>query len=63
MKQAVDDLTRHIQEVETQEIAQKVQALTDAVGGNKDKLVAARPNLAGMNDRDLTGDSGMGKSD
>jgi hypothetical protein len=40
-----------------------VQALTDAVRGNKDKLVAARPNLTGMNDRDLTGDSGMGKSD
>jgi hypothetical protein len=63
MKQAVDDLTRHIQEVESQQIAQKVRALTDAVNGSKDKLVSARPNLAGMNDRDLTGDSGMGKSD
>ncbi|WP_328607309.1 hypothetical protein OG943_46820 [Amycolatopsis sp. NBC_00345] len=63
MKQAVDDLTRHIQEVETQEIAQKVRALTDAVHGNKDKLVSARPSLAGMNDRDLTGDGGLGKSD
>ncbi|WP_329049997.1 hypothetical protein OG738_44090 [Amycolatopsis sp. NBC_01488] len=63
MKQAVDELTRHIQEVETQQIAQKVRALTDAVNANKDKIVAARPNLAGMNDRDLTGDSGMGRSD
>jgi len=63
MKQAVDELTRHIQEVETQQIAQKVRALTEAVHGNKDKIVAARPNLAGMNDRDLTGDSGMGRSD
>lgn len=63
MKQAVDDLTRHIQEVETQQIAQKVRALTDAVNGNKDKIVAARPKLAGMNGRDLTGDGGMGKSD
>lgn len=63
MKQAVDELLKHIQEVETQQIAQKAQALTDAVNANKDKIVAARPNLAGMNDRDLTGDSGMGKSD
>ncbi|MEU8630750.1 hypothetical protein AB0C38_01180 [Amycolatopsis sp. NPDC048633] len=63
MKQAIDELTRHVQEVETQQIAEKVRALTEAVQGNKDKLVSARPNLAGMNDRDLVGDSGMGKSD
>ncbi|NBH11311.1 hypothetical protein [Amycolatopsis sp. SID8362] len=63
MRQAVDELLRHIQEVETQQIAQKVRALTDAVNANKDKIVAARPNLAGMKDRDLTGDSGMGRSD
>jgi len=63
MKQAVDELTRHIQEVENQQIAEKVRALTEAVRANKDKIVAARPNLAGMNDRDLTGDSGMGRSD
>lgn len=63
MKQAVDELTRHIQEVENQQIAEKVRALTEAVRANKDKIVAARPNLAGMNDLDLTGDSGMGRSD
>lgn len=63
MRQAVDELTRHIQEVENQHIAEKVRALTEAVHANKDKIVAARPNLAGMNDRDLTGDSGMGRSD
>ena len=62
MKQAVGDLTKHIQEVETQEIAAKVLALADAVRGNRDKIVSARPALAGMNDGDLTGDSGMGKS-
>ncbi|SFP27026.1 hypothetical protein [Amycolatopsis rubida] len=63
MKQAVDDLARHIHEVETQQIASKVQALTDAVHGNKDKLVSARPSLAGMSDRELASDHGMGKSD
>ncbi len=63
MRQAVDELGKHIQQVETQQIAQKVRALTDAVNANKDKIVAARPNLAAMNDRDLTGDSGMGRSD
>jgi hypothetical protein len=63
MKQGIDELTRHIQDVETQQIAQKVRALTEAVHGNKDKIVSARPNLAGMNDRDLVGDGGMGKSD
>ncbi|MGW5715515.1 hypothetical protein ACWEVP_05060 [Amycolatopsis sp. NPDC003865] len=63
MRQAADELLRHIQEVETQQIAQKVRALTDAVNANKDKIVAARPNLAGMNDHDLTGDSGLGRSD
>jgi hypothetical protein len=63
MKQAIDELTRHVQEVETQQIADKVRALTEAVQGNKDKLVSARPNLAGMNDRDLVGDGGMGNSD
>jgi hypothetical protein len=63
MKQAIDELTRHVQEVETQQIADKVRALTEAVQGNKDKLVSARPNLAGMNDRDLVGDRGMGNSD
>jgi hypothetical protein len=63
MKQAIDELTRHVQEVETQQIADKVRALTEAMQGNKDKLVSARPNLAGMNDRDLVGDRGMGNSD
>ena len=63
MKQAIDELTRHVQEVETQQIADKVRALTEAVQDNKDKLVSARPNLAGMNDRDLVGDRGMGNSD
>ncbi|MGK3199779.1 hypothetical protein [Amycolatopsis sp. MEPSY49] len=63
MRQAVDELGKHIQEVETQQIAQKVFALTDAVNANKDKIVAARPNLAAINDRDLTGDGGMGRSD
>ncbi|MEA5367602.1 hypothetical protein VA596_49285 [Amycolatopsis sp., V23-08] len=63
MKQGVDELAKHIQEVETQQIAQRVQALTEAVHGNKDKIVSARPNLAGMSDHDLVGDGGMGKSD
>ncbi|WP_116201977.1 hypothetical protein [Amycolatopsis circi] len=63
MKQAVDDLTRHIQEVETQQIADKVRALTDAVRANKDKLVSARPKLAGMNEHDLASDTGIGRSD
>ncbi|WP_409466581.1 hypothetical protein [Amycolatopsis sp. GA6-003] len=63
MKQAVDALARHIQEVETQQIADKVRALTDAVHANKDKLVSARPKLAGMNEHDLASDIGMGRSD
>lgn len=63
MKQAVDDLTGHIQKVETQDIAEPVRRLADAARGNRDRLVAARPDLAGMNDRDLTGDRGMGKPD
>ncbi|WP_405164383.1 hypothetical protein OG203_04495 [Nocardia sp. NBC_01499] len=60
MTQAIDDLTKHIQEVETQQITDRVRALIDVLNGNKVKLVAARPKLAGMNDRDLIGDSGMG---
>ncbi|QWF79449.1 hypothetical protein [Amycolatopsis sp. CA-230715] len=63
MRQAVDDLTKHIQEVETQHIELKIRGLIDCIHGNKDRLVSTRPNLAGMNDRDLTGDRGMGKSD
>ncbi|WP_146108060.1 hypothetical protein V5P93_003361 [Actinokineospora auranticolor] len=63
MRQAVDELTRYIQEVESGHIAQKAQALAEAVRANKDKIVAARPSLAGMSDRDLTGGSGMGRPD
>lgn len=63
MKQAIDELHRHIEEVETREIADKVRALAGAVRANKDKLVSARPKLAGMNEHDLASDSGMGGSD
>ncbi|MFI6044709.1 hypothetical protein ACIA8C_23985 [Nocardia sp. NPDC051321] len=61
MKQAVGDLTNHIHEVETQQMADKVQVLIGAVKGRKDLLASARPQLAGMGDRDLTGNNGMGR--
>ncbi|WP_020499006.1 hypothetical protein [Sciscionella marina] len=63
MKEAVDKLTQHIKDVESKEIAEKVQGILSAANGAKDQLVAKRPKLAGMDDGQLTGDGGMGRSD
>ncbi|MFI6170777.1 hypothetical protein ACIBCN_28610 [Nocardia sp. NPDC051052] len=60
MKQAIADLTKYIQEVETQQMANRVRALIEVMHGNKGLLVAARPRLAGMSDRELIGDDGIG---
>ncbi|WP_107656015.1 hypothetical protein [Nocardia suismassiliense] len=60
MKQAVADLTEYINDVEAQQMADRVRALNEAMHANKDLLVSARPRLAGMSDRDLVGDDGIG---
>ncbi|MQA10150.1 MAG: hypothetical protein GEU98_16670 [Pseudonocardiaceae bacterium] len=62
MRQAIERLTRHIQESEA-EIVRALQKTAGAVNGGKDVFVAPRPELAGMRDGELTADSGMGRSD
>ncbi|MFI6170745.1 hypothetical protein ACIBCN_28450 [Nocardia sp. NPDC051052] len=60
MKQAIDTLRQHIQDVEQNHIANYVAPLIGAFTDNKDKLVAKRPDLAGMSPADLGGARGMG---
>ncbi|WP_225731235.1 MULTISPECIES: hypothetical protein [unclassified Nocardia] len=62
LKQAVKDLDDHIKEVEN-DIVEHVRKLSEALHGNADKLVSARPALADMSDSDLIGDRGMGTKD
>jgi hypothetical protein len=60
MRQAIQQLTQHIGEVEAQ-IEDSVHRITDTVNGHKSLFVAARPQLDGMSDGELTSDRGMGK--
>ncbi|MEU7145975.1 hypothetical protein ABZ942_41495 [Nocardia sp. NPDC046473] len=60
MMHGIDTLRQHIQDVEQNHIANYIPPLIGAFTDNKDKLVAARPTLAGMSLPDLYGDHGMG---
>lgn len=60
MKQAIDQLTRHIRESEAA-IEKTVHDIIGAVNSHRELLVAVRPRLAGMPDRELIGDRGMGR--
>ncbi|WP_031466798.1 hypothetical protein [Sciscionella sediminilitoris] len=61
MKEAIEKLTEDIKKNEKQ-IKEALDGITSAVSGNKALFVANRPKLAGMDDGQLTGDSGMGRA-
>ncbi|MEU7146138.1 hypothetical protein ABZ942_42330 [Nocardia sp. NPDC046473] len=61
MSQAIDDLTAHIHWVEMGDMTAKIVDINSAISGNKKLFVSDPPKLAGMNDRDLMGDNGMGR--
>ncbi|WP_069166077.1 hypothetical protein [Nocardia altamirensis] len=61
MVEAINRLLTRIHEAEQQKIVPLVRGWIDAMHKSQDLMVSARPNLAGMNDRDLLGRSGLGK--
>ncbi|HEV8558277.1 MAG TPA: hypothetical protein VGR06_18040 [Actinophytocola sp.] len=62
MKAAIDQLTRVVQKAES-EIAKHVEDISNVVHGHTAYFVAARPTLATLAKRDLTGERGLGEAD
>jgi hypothetical protein len=62
MKAAVDQLTKVVEKAES-EISARVKDITKKVVDHPPYFVAARPTLATMPRRDLTGDQGLGEAD
>lgn len=60
MRLALSKLTKHINDVETKTIALNVRNIVTFANNNRDRLVAPRPQLASMDDRDLVNGGGLG---
>lgn len=61
MKSDIDKLAKEVRETEAK-IAKAMKGIQDEIHKDQHAFVSARPALAGMHDKELTGDSGLGSS-